>query len=234
MRSVSSGVSIESRQERLRRRTVEEIRQRAFELLDAGGTNAVTISAVGKAVGMTPPALYRYFSSRDALVETLAEATYIDLGSAIEAAARHGGDQPATVQVDLMARAYIQWALAHRRRYAMLLLDRTTTDQDPPAGITAFNRGMQAMLLALDEVVATAPAAEATPLDAPLRRWSASLAAPPTTSLPALRLGVLLWSRLHGLVALEIAGAFHGMGLDVELLAAAEVEAVIQAARARS
>ena len=41
-----------------------------------------------------------------------------------------------------------------------------------------------------------------------------------------LRLGVLLWSRVHGLVSLELGGAFDSMGIDGDLLLTSEVEAV--------
>ena len=41
-----------------------------------------------------------------------------------------------------------------------------------------------------------------------------------------LRLGVLLWSRVHGLVSLELGGVLDSMGIDGELLLTSEVQAV--------
>jgi hypothetical protein len=41
---------------------------------------------------------------------------------------------------------------------------------------------------------------------------------------------VLTWSRIHGLVSLEITGAFDSMNMDAGLLMAAEIESVIRAA----
>src|SRR5689334_11592847 len=105
------------RRERLRaqqrRRTVAEIEGAAFALLDAGGLAAVSLAAVGKAVGMTPPALYRYFASREALVDALVVAAFADLGSTVAAAADEvAGTAPDRERVARIAREYRAWALA--------------------------------------------------------------------------------------------------------------------------
>src|ERR1051325_9627473 len=78
--------------EQQRRRTTAEIEAAAFALLDAGGLAAVSLAAVGKAMGMTPPALYRYFASREALVDALVTAAYADLGSTVAAVGRDPRD----------------------------------------------------------------------------------------------------------------------------------------------
>ncbi|WP_344317140.1 TetR/AcrR family transcriptional regulator [Acrocarpospora pleiomorpha] len=219
-----------TRRERLRRQTVEEIKQRAFELVDAGGVTEVTIASVGKAMGMSPPALYRYFPSRDALLEALVVDAYADLGSTVASAARSGAEQDAPARVVLIAQAYRHWALAHPRRYAMLFSDRSPGAQDPPDGITAFNQAMLALLPALGEIAPPSAADAATPLEEALLRWAQEIGAPADIPLAALRLGVLGWSRIHGLISLEIAGAFDSMGMDAGLLMAAEIETVINAA----
>jgi hypothetical protein len=75
-------------------------------------------------------------------------------------------------------------------------------------------------------------------LDALLRRWwemrereggspSGERPAPPSS---VLLLGVLTWTRLHGIVTLELAGIVGDMGLDAGLLVQAELDAVVAAA----
>ena len=76
-----------TRRERLRRQTVDEIVERALELVDTGGAHGLSIASVSKAMGMTPPALYHYFASREALLDALVLAGYTDLGIAVEDAA---------------------------------------------------------------------------------------------------------------------------------------------------
>jgi hypothetical protein len=60
-----------------------------------------------------------------------------------------------------------------------------------------------------------------------LARWGRAIDAPAGASPLQLRLAVLLWSRIHGLVTLEISGVFTGMGLDAGRLLDAEIRAVL-------
>jgi AcrR family transcriptional regulator len=224
----------EARRERLRRQTIDEIEHAAFALLDDGGIAAVSLAAVGKAVDMTAPALYRYFASREALVAALVAAAYADLGGAVAAAARdaEGG---ADARVAAIAHRYRDWAVAHPRRYMLLFTDRSPNAVDPPDGVTRFNEAMLALLEALVDLSPTeaepAPTAGSDDdvLAASLHRWRAAIGGPADASPVALRLGVLLWSRVHGLVTLEILGSFDTMGVGVELLLEAEVRAVLEA-----
>ena len=72
----------------------------------------LSIAALAKAMGMSAPALYRYFPSRDALVEALVVAAYASLGSAVDAAARAARSQEPAEQVMAIAHAYRRWARA--------------------------------------------------------------------------------------------------------------------------
>jgi AcrR family transcriptional regulator len=219
-----------TRRERLRQRTVDEIKQRAFELVDAGGAHDVTIASVGKAMGMTPPALYRYFPSHEALLAALVVDAYADLGSTIATAARGAGGQDGRARVALIAGTYRRWALTYPRRYAMLFSDRSHDVPDSPDGIAAINEGMLPLLAALGEITSPSTADTPTPLDEALLRWGPAIGASTDLTPTALRLGVLTWSRVHGLVSLEITGAFEAMGMDAGLLMAAEIESVIKSA----
>jgi AcrR family transcriptional regulator len=212
--------------EQLRRQTAAEITAAAFALLDAGGLGAVSLAAVGKAVGMTPPALYRYFGSREALVDDLVRAAYADLGSTVVAAA--GSDAaPDRVGVARIAHAYRTWALANPRRYMMLFADRPPDAPDPVDGVTAINRAMLVLLEALVGIGEGRTAHDDPVLAETLARWGRAIDAPAGASPLQLRLAVLLWSRIHGLVTLEISGVFTGMGLDAGRLLDAEIRAAL-------
>jgi len=215
--------------EQQRQQPIEEIRQAAFAVLDADGVTAVSLAAVGKAVGMTPQALRRHFPSRDALVDALVIAACADLGVAVAAAAAptpQGGTIPKGARVALLAREYRRWALAHPRRYVMLFTDRSPDVRDPAAGAAAVNQGMLALIAALAAIAAPA---RASTLDRALLRWGQAIGAPADTPPAVLGPAVQLWSRVHGLVTLEIAGAFDSMGLDAGLLLDVEVGTALDA-----
>jgi len=76
---------------RKRERARAEILQAALAILSEGGIEAVTLAAVADRLGMTKPALYHYFASKDALVRGLVAEVLDDeievLIAAVEAAA---------------------------------------------------------------------------------------------------------------------------------------------------
>jgi AcrR family transcriptional regulator len=56
----------------------------------------VSVSAIGKQLGVSGPALYRYFASRDELLTELVIDAYHDLADALAAAVGHApGQDPA-------------------------------------------------------------------------------------------------------------------------------------------
>ncbi|HEY4096552.1 MAG TPA: helix-turn-helix domain-containing protein, partial [Baekduia sp.] len=57
-----------TRRERQRTETLTEIRTRARAQVDEGGVAALSLNAIAKAMGVSGPALYRYFASRDDLL----------------------------------------------------------------------------------------------------------------------------------------------------------------------
>ena len=75
-----------TRRERLRTATVAEIKDLARRLLVTGGPTAISLRAIAREMGMTAPAIYRYFPSLDALVVELTEDLYDELRESIEAA----------------------------------------------------------------------------------------------------------------------------------------------------
>lgn len=217
-----------TRRERLRRQTVDEIVQRALELVDVEGAHGLSLASVGKAVGMTPPALYHYFVSREALLDALVTAGYTDLGTAVDAAARDAADGPAPDRLAAIARAWRRWALDHPRRYSMLFTGSRRETVDPLENIGTISASMLALVTTL-QAMASDAAGRDVDVDHELARWGQSLGAP--TAAPAtLRLALSTWYRVHGLVSLEIVGAFGTMGLDGERLLAAEVDGLVREA----
>jgi AcrR family transcriptional regulator len=162
-------------------------------------------------MGMSGPALYRYFASRDELLGALIVDGYAELTRAVEVAERDLG---------AVAEAYRAWALAHPRRYGMLFGERPEGFRDPAEAIAAIQGAMNVVVGILAE--RDAPAAPDA-LAPALADWAQQREG--LEGLPAgvLRQGVLFWTRLHGIVSLELAGVFRDMGLDAGALLADEV-----------
>lgn len=226
-----------TRRERLRRQTVDEIVEAALGLVDDGGAHGLSLASVGKAVGMTPPALYHYFASREALLDALVLAGYADLGTAVETAVRQAHDRSPADRLAAITGAWRRWALDHPRRYSMLFTGSRREAVDPLESVGAISQSMLALVTTIQEVASgtgaaaeTGGAAEGSMLDQDLARWGRSLTTPTKAAPAVLRLALSTWYRVHGLVSLEIVGAFGTMGLDGERLLAAELEGLVREA----
>ncbi|HEX6937099.1 MAG TPA: helix-turn-helix domain-containing protein, partial [Actinomycetes bacterium] len=70
---MSGAEAAPTRRERVRDATVREIRRTARSLLVDQGPDALTLRAIAREMGMTAPALYRYFASHEEIVEALCQ-----------------------------------------------------------------------------------------------------------------------------------------------------------------
>jgi AcrR family transcriptional regulator len=205
--------------ERYRAQVRQEVKQAALAQLAQAGPAAVSISAIGKQLGVSGPALYRYFASRDELLTELVIDAYRDLADALAAGGGRAGGQEPRARFEAAARAYRSWALEQPHRYR-LLFGPPLPGYDAHAQriVDAAQAAMNVLLASSDEQSLgeagdrTGEAGLPQPLASQLAAW-AQPHDPAASPVSALR-AVLTWSRLHGLVSLEIAGNFASMGLD--------------------
>jgi AcrR family transcriptional regulator len=199
--------------ERYRAQVRHEVKQVALRQLAESGPAAVSISAIGKQLGMSGPALYRYFASRDDLLTELTIDAYHDLAGALRAAAGRAPDLGGRARLNDVGRAYRSWALAQPHRYR-LLFGPPLPGYDAHAQrlVEASQAAMTVLIEVLREQNDPAATPPGPPLAAQLSAWASqnSLEADPATALRA----VLAWSRLHGFVSLDIAGNYASMRID--------------------
>ena len=204
----------------------EEIKDAALRQLAEGGPAGVSVNAIGRELGVSGPALYRYFASRDALLTELVIDAYEDLAAALREAVPGRRAAPAA-RLRALARAYRAWAIAHPHRYGLLFGPPLPGHDAHSERIVAASDEAMAVLLA---VLAETGEADARPapgrrLATGLRAWSRARG---TDASPAVALrAVTAWARLHGHVALEIGGNFASMGLDPEALFEAELSGLV-------
>ena len=116
-------VQAPSRRDRVRAATVDEIKATARGLLVADGPEAVSLRAIGRAMGMTAPALYRYFGSREDLVKHVCGDIFTEIAADIHAAIvaagqASGGD--ITAKLVAACQAFRSWALTHQPEFGLL------------------------------------------------------------------------------------------------------------------
>ncbi|MFD8530034.1 TetR/AcrR family transcriptional regulator [Streptosporangium canum] len=200
--------------ERYRTQVRAEIKEHAWEQIATTGATALSLNAIAKQMGMSGPALYRYYASRDELITELIRDAYRSLADTLHSASLAGAD------LTVLAHAVRDWALAHPQRY-LLIYGTPVPGYHAPDAITLISSEIMAILL--DACAALPSDSPATPFDAHLadhRDWADGHPAPPATLHRALS----FWTRLHGVLSLELAGHFTGMGFDPALLFAAELD----------
>ncbi|MFI5842962.1 TetR/AcrR family transcriptional regulator [Catenuloplanes sp. NPDC051500] len=218
-----------SRRERLRAQTLQEIEDASFAIIDADGAHALSIAALARSMAMSAPATYRYFPSRDALLTHLINRSYQQLAAAM-AEAVQGNRRTPRARVRLLVAAYRDWALRHRHRYGMLFGQRTGGLPDDADGQTPLDPAM-ALLVDLLTAVPDHPAADASSgdrtLDTQLRTW-ARVQQRPDTPPRAARTAIVIWTRVHGIVSLELTGIFDGQAVEVQRLIDLEVDDAVR------
>ncbi|MFE9239975.1 TetR/AcrR family transcriptional regulator [Streptomyces sp. NPDC007007] len=203
--------------ERYRAQVRAEIKQHAWEQIATAGASALSLNAIAKRMGVSGPALYRYFAGRDELITELIRDAYRSLADAVHAAAATGADPAA------LAHVLRDWALADPHRY-FLIYGTPVPGYHAPDEITGISQEIMTDLLTA--WTAWGPDAPASPFAAHLadhRDWAGGHPAPPGV----LRRALAFWTRLHGVLSLELAGHFTGMGFDPALLFRAELDDLV-------
>ena len=226
-----------SRRERARADTLREIKQTARQVLVDHGADGLALRAIAREMGMTAPALYRYFASREDLVENVVADLYDELCDFLESV--RDAAQPATTGVRLMvvARAFRTWATTHHAEFGLLfgsagervLPDDFRDDCERPAQLAAARfGGVFAALVAQVYLEHAFPVPADDALDPALREqlraWCAKLPVPLPLGVVAVFLSC--WIRLYGLVCMEVFGHLRFALEDAEPMFEAELRSL--------
>ncbi|WP_293851134.1 TetR/AcrR family transcriptional regulator [uncultured Brevibacterium sp.] len=164
--------------------TISAILSSADELLESGGSEAVTLRAVGEAAGVSRMTPYRHFTDKAALMHALAERTLTEMAQRIRLAAAEEDDARTRLRAGSMA--YIEHALENPHHYQLIFGDAPLTQPSPELEAAADDA-----MHAIEEIVGDAQASGA------LR------------NAPRRELATVLWVLLHGLAALQITRHLH-------------------------
>jgi AcrR family transcriptional regulator len=168
--------------DRLRR----EILDAATALIADRGDEAVSMRAIARAVGVTPPAVYLHFADKRELMLAVLEDVFADLGRALE---RADTGEPRE-RVRALVRAYVEWGVAHPGRYK-ISYEGAVARELPPDSEGPFGRPH-------------------------LERLAVAVAAtgvPPAQVMPT---ATRLWSVAHGVVSLRLNKPYAPLGDPVE------------------
>lgn len=226
-----NAAAVGTRRDRVRASTVDEIKRTARSLLRAQGPTAMSLRAIAREMGMSAPALYRYFPSHEELASALVCDLYDEVADAM-AAVRDAlpADQP---QARLMYASctFRDWSVANPHEFGLVfgtplpaLTDLADGHEERPEHLAGMRFGM-IFTEAFLQVWRAAPF-EVLPDDAlpeallsQLRPYRATLAGliPDAEDVPigAIHAFLECWVLLYGLVAMEVFQHLHFCLADV-------------------
>lgn len=120
-----------TRRSRARDATTAEIKATARRLLVDDGPDALTLRAIARAMGMTAPALYRYFDSHEEIVGGLCLDVLAEISVTLEQARDAVGPDDPVERLMAACRAFRDWSLAHPREFQLVFASRG--EAPPPA-----------------------------------------------------------------------------------------------------
>ena len=118
----------------------------ALELVGEGGADAVSVREAARRAGVSPGAPFRHFSSREALIQAVAEEAQRRFRVEIEAALAGAPAADPLARFRCLGLAYLRWAMRNPTHFE-ILSSRRFFDHDKAAGVSADN----AELIALTE-----------------------------------------------------------------------------------
>lgn len=215
MRGTHHNEGMSTPRQRYREQVRSEIKQIALVQIGEGGTAALSLNAVAKKLGVTGPALYKYFRSRDELLTELILMGFDDVAAAVRAAVGQGAPRE---RLHALARAFREWAVANPRLFQLLAGTPSPGHEAPPESVLRARNVLGPFLPVFAEGRCR-PGAE--PLREQMGKWMQGTPAvaewvrafaPEGDAATALTGTVMAWAQLQGVVSLEVQGQFAGVG----------------------
>jgi AcrR family transcriptional regulator len=207
----------------------DRIKETAWKQIAEKGAAALSLRAIARELGITAPAIYNYFPRRDDLVTALIVDAFTSFGQA-----QKESDDPSRSpdeRLRILGMAYRDWAMKYPQRYH-LIFGTPIPGYHAPAEITVpaaagsliplmgvLDAGLQSGKLKVGILAPKTPA-----LSAMLDAWKQNIQGP---DIEVLYLAVVIASRVHGLVSMEIGEQMPGFITDPGEVYRREVENIL-------
>ncbi len=163
----------------------------ALSLVAERGPKGFTLTEAARRAGVSAAAPYRHFADKAHLLATVAEQGFLELHTALTAAA-DAASEPAE-ELAAIGRAYVRWAVTHPDHYRVMF-GADTSKADHPNLALAAGRAFDVLLAAITRCQDEGKMRGGKPRE---------IAGP-------------LWSLVHGIASLAIDGELRNVGIDQE------------------
>ena len=210
----------------------EAIKETAWNQITEFGAPALSLRAIARALNITAPAIYNYFPDRDALVTALIIDAYTSFGDFQLAARDEIPADQIIERLKAIGEMYRQWARTYPQRYQLIFGTPLPGYQAPlmevlPSGA----RSLSALVSVVDDLrIADKLRSQDFPKIQPgyepqFEVWKGFAG---NYDILSLSVSMIIWSRVHGLVSLEISNNMPPFGVDGSALYQYELESIVR------
>ena len=204
----------------------------AWKQIAESGAASLSLRAIARELNITAPAIYNYYPSRDDLVTALIIHAYTDFGDAQLAAVQAVAEGDLAGRLLAAGAVYRAWALAYPERFHLIFgtpIPGYVAPEEKTLPVAA--RALTALLSVLDVLrdqgrLRMLPGQEIEPEKLALFEERKRMGAEEDIEL--LSIAVLIWSRVHGFVALEVSNNLPPYGTSPDTLYRYLLESIIQ------
>jgi AcrR family transcriptional regulator len=210
----------------------EAIKETAWKQAAEFGAAALSLRAIARELKITAPAIYNYFPSRDQLVTALIVDAYTSLGDSQKSTLENASNKDGMTCFSALGIAYRDWAVTYPQRY-QLIFGTPLPGYDAPEDTTTPAAAWA--LLPLIETVQVLYnegnlrlerfAKLSAKLKSMLETWKQFTGS--TVETEVLYTAYVVWSRVHGLVMLELGGQLPSFFTDAGELFRREIATMI-------
>lgn len=202
-----------------------------WEQIAENGAAALSLRAIARQLHITAPAIYNYFSRRDDLVTALIIHAYSSLGDAQFEALRSIPETNHHERLRAIGLAYRQWAISYPQRYQLIFGTPIPGYHSPEEKtMPSAARSLSALIQVLEDARQASQWTQIAEYEIPislqeqLKNWQAVF---PEAHIGTLYLALVIWSRVHGMVSLEIGNQYPSFIHQPDLIYSQEINLLV-------
>jgi len=208
----------------------EGIKETAWKQIADSGASALSLRAISRELKITAPAIYNYFPNRDALVTALIVDAYKSFGdSQLEARdAVPAGD--VLRRMKAIGIAYRTWAHTYPQRYQLIFGTPIPGYEAPLMEVLPSAARSLSALVSVVEQLRVSGKLNVTSFPEVKKEYKVSFETwkkyGGDVDMLSMSVAMVIWSRVHGIVSLEIANNLPPFGASGDELYLFELDSI--------
>jgi AcrR family transcriptional regulator len=208
----------------------DAIKETAWKQIAEFGAPALSLRAIARELKITAPAIYNYFPDRDALVTALIIDAYKSFGDSQLEARDTIPDSDLPARMKTIGIAYRTWAHTYPQRYQLIFGTPLPGYEAPLMDVLPSAARSLSALVSVVEQLRVSGKLSVTSFPEVKKEYKVSFETwkkyGGDVAMLSMSIAMLIWSRVHGIVSLEIANNLPPFGANGDELYLFELDSI--------